>query len=296
MGVRATLDVSRRVRSIRTVLLPWPAVTDADHPVDDLPADTTRRDAPRRVWPTLLWYGLAFLVLFVAYEAVRDFVAPAVGAERPYDHAHQIIDFERSLGLFIEPDVQSIVHSIPGGRFVTTWFYTIAYTAGYVGFLLWVFFFRNSRMRFMFTWFWATNFVAVIGYWLYPLAPPRFMENLGMEDTTSESVQMGGSLSWFEPFRNLYAAMPSMHVGQPLLFSFAIMLLVRSRWKYLVWLWPAFMLMTVMATANHYWMDAVGSLVCIGVAYVATRLVLREDPRVARFTPVAADSAPAPAT
>ncbi len=271
-------------------------MTDAATAPDAPVADTPPRDAPRRVWPTLLWYGLAFLLLFVAYEAARDFVAPAVGAERPYDHARQIIDAERALGLFIEPDVQSAVHAIPGGRFVTTWFYTIAYTAGYIGFLLWVFFFRNSRMRFMFTWFWLANFVAVVGYWLYPLAPPRFMDNLGMEDTTSESVQMGGSLSWFEPFRNLYAAMPSMHVGQPLLFAFAIMLLVRSRWKHLVWLWPGFMLITVMATANHYWLDAVGSLVCIGVAYALTRLVLPENPRVARVAVVTRDAAPVPAS
>lgn len=271
-------------------------MTDAAPAPDASHADVAVRDAPPRIWPTLLWYGLAFLVLFVAYEAARDFVAPAVGAERPYEHARQIIDAERAVGLFIEPDVQSIVYSVPGGRFAATWFYTIAYTAGYVAFLLWVFFFRNSRMRFMFTWFWATNFIAVVGYWLYPLAPPRFMDNLGMEDTTAESVQMGGSLSWFEPFRNLYAAMPSMHVGQPLLFSFAIVLLVRSRWKHLVWLWPGFMLITVMATANHYWMDAVGSLACIGIAYAITRLVLPEDPRVVRTRPVDTDAVPAPAT
>lgn len=276
------------------VLLPWPAVTASASSADPSPPEPspTGRDRPARVWPTLLWYGLAFLVLFVAYEAARDFVAPAAGAQRPYDHAHHVIDLERSLRLFIEPDVQSIVHAIPGGRFVTTWFYTIAYTAGYVIFLGWVFFFRNSRMRFMFTWFWITNGLAVLSYWLFPLAPPRFIENLGMEDTTKEAVQVGGSLSWFEPFRNLYAAMPSMHVGQTLLYASAITLLVRSPWRYLIWLWPAFMLTTVMATANHYWMDAVGGLVCVGLAYAITRLILPEDPRVVR--PSGAATAPPP--
>lgn len=253
------------------------------------------RDAPRRIFPTLLWFVLGFAVLFVAYEAARDFVAPPIGAARAYAHAHQIIDFERALGLFIEPDVQAIVHAIPGGRFVTTWFYTIAYTAGYVIFLGWVFFFRHSRMRFMFTWFWVTNFVAVISYWVYPLAPPRFMDHLGMEDTTKEAVQVGGSLSWFEQFRNLYAAMPSMHVGQTILYALAIGLLVRSRWRHLAWLWPAAMLITVMATANHYWMDAVGGFVCVAIAYGITRAVLPENPRMPREMPQPATE-PAAAT
>ncbi len=283
--VRATFDVSRRVRSIRILLLPWPAVTiTAESTPISTPATEPDpvRDRPDRVWPILLWFGLGFLALFIGYEAARDFVAPAALAERPYENAHQIIDLERSMGLFIEPDVQRIVHAIPGGRFVTTWFYTIAYTAGYLTFFLWVFFYRRSRMRFMFTWFWITNFVAVLSYWIYPLAPPRFMDNLGMEDTTKEAVQMGGSLSWFEPFRNLYAAMPSMHVGQTLLYAFAIVLMVRSPWKHLIWLWPAFMLTTVMATANHYWMDGVGGLICVGIAYGITRLILPENPREVR--------------
>lgn len=226
-----------------------------------------------------MWLVLGFLVLMVAYEWLRDLVAPEPGARAPYVHADQVMDAERALGLFVEPDVQEVLHDIPGGRWATTWFYTIAYTAGYVAFLGWVFLFRRSRLRFMFTWYWLTNFLAVIGYWLYPLAPPRFIEDIGMEDTTKEALELGGTLSWFQPFRNLYAAMPSMHVGQTVLYAIALMYLVRGRVRWLGWLWMAVMLVTVMATANHYWLDGVGGAVCVVAALGVTSLLLREGPR-----------------
>mgnify|MGYP003377035238 CR=1 FL=1 len=236
--------------------------------------ETTHRPDRGKTWPTLFWVVIGFLALMFAYEALRHVVAPAVDATAPYSNADQVISMERSLGLFVEPDVQRAVHEFPGGRWATTWFYTLAYVTGYTVFLAWVFFVRRSWFRFMFTWYWVTNFVAVLVYWLYPLAPPRFISGLGMEDTTSAALEAGGALSWFQPFRNLYAAMPSMHVGQTVLYAVAIGMMVRSRWRHLAWLWPAAMLTTVMATANHYWLDGVGGAIVVAVAFGLTRLVV----------------------
>ena len=135
---------------------------------------------------------------------------------------------------------------------------------------------HRARLRFLHTWYWVTNGAAVIVYGLYPLAPPRFVAGLGLEDTTKAALELGGGLSWFQPFRNLYAAMPSMHVGQTVLYALAITWLVRSRWRWLVWLWPAMMLVTVMATANHYWLDGVGGTACVAVALAVTTLLVRD--------------------
>ncbi len=245
----------------------------------------TAQARPRATWVDAATIVFVFLVLMFAYEAARDLVAPADDARAPFAHAEQIIDAEKSLGLFIEPDVQRVVHDIPGGRFATTWFYTLAYTTGYILFLGWIFVRHRRHFRFMHTWYWITNGVAVIGYWLYPLSPPRFIEGLGLEDTTKAALELGGSLSWFQPFRNVYAAMPSMHVGQTILYAIAITLLLRSRWRWTAWLWPTAMLVTVMATANHFWLDAVGSAICVMVACGLTCLALRTRvPRSAAVT------------
>ena len=228
----------------------------------------------RSRWLDLVGFVLLFLVMMFTYEALRDLVAPADTAQRPFDHADQVISFERSLGLLIEPDVQRIVHDAPGGRFATTWFYTIAYTAGYALFFLWIWLRHRAHLLFFHTWYWVTNGVAVLVYWLYPLAPPRFIDGLGLEDSTKSALEVGGTLKWFEPFRNQFAAMPSMHVGQTVLYAIAIMMLVRSRARWGAWVWPAVMLITVMATANHFWLDGVGGAVCVLAALGITAALL----------------------
>ncbi len=235
---------------------------------------TVRVRQRSRTWD-LARFVLAFLVLMFVYELARDFVSLSEPAKAAYDHADQIISAERALGLFVEPDLQGAVHAIPGGRFATTWFYTIAYTTGYVLFFLWVFFRHRRHMLFLHTWYWVTNGVAVLVYWLYPLAPPRFIEGLGLEDTTKAALELGGTLTWFQPFRNLYAAMPSMHVGQTILYALTVMWILRSGRRWLVWLLPAMMLITVVATANHYWLDAVGGAVVVLVALAITTLAMR---------------------
>jgi hypothetical protein len=232
---------------------------------------------PRRLFRSALAREVGlFIALMAGYEFVRDRVEPSTPAV-PLEHAQQIVDAERALGLFVEPDVQRAVNGFPGGEFVTSWIYTLTYTAGFVGFFLWVWFRRRDRFPFVRTWFWIVHGIAVIGFWLYPLAPPR-LAGLGLADPTARTLELGGSLSWFEPFRNLYAAMPSMHVGQPVLFAIAICWLARpSPWRFAAWLWPAGMLIVVMATANHYWLDAVGGAAAVLLGLGLATLVLRNQ-------------------
>ena len=114
----------------------------------------------------------AFLAFLLLYEALRDLVEPAT-MTAALDHARQVIDAERSLGLFVEPDVHAFVNGNGVLRFLTTWFYALAYTGGFILFFVWLWLRRRGNFWFVFAWFWATNLIAVVGYWLYPLAPPR---------------------------------------------------------------------------------------------------------------------------
>ncbi|MGD9694539.1 MAG: phosphatase PAP2 family protein [Thermoleophilia bacterium] len=222
-------------------------------------------------WP--LWSEiLLFLVLFVAYEWLRDMVAVDDPA-RPLRHALDIVDIEKALGLFIEPDVQDIAHATAFGEFVTKWFYTLAYTAGFTIMFVFVWFRRRAWFPVFRNWFWITNFLAVVGYWIYPLAPPR-LTDLNLEDPTKATLTLGGALDWFQPFRNEFAAMPSMHVGQSFLFGLTLFWLLRpSRLRWLAWIWPAFMLFTVMATANHWWMDGVGGVITVSLGLLVATLL-----------------------
>lgn len=248
-------------------------------------------DARPRVRPFLVWLAL-FLALMVAYEFVRDLVEPS-SPGIALAHADDVVSLEKATGLFVEPDVQRVVHALPGGEFATKWFYTLAYTLGFVLFFAWAWMRRRDRFSFLFRWFWVMNGIAVVGYWLFPLAPPR-MAGLGLEDSTADALRLGGSLDWFEPFKNQVAAMPSMHVGQSVFFCAAIIMLGRSRWRWLALLWPGMMLTTVMATANHYLLDGVVGGIVVATALGVTCLAW---PRLARpWDAPARHTAPAPAT
>jgi hypothetical protein len=209
-----------------------------------------------------------FFILMAVYEWLRDLVATE-DFDRVLGHAHDVVDLERSLGAFVEPDVHHWVQGIGPLDFTTTWIYTLAHTTGFAVMFFWVWFRRRESFAMFRNWFWITNALAVVGYWLYPLAPPR-LAGLGLQDPTKESLELGGALSWFQPFRNEFAAMPSMHIGYTFLFALTIFWLNRgSRWRWLGFLWPAGMLFTVVATANHWWLDGVG-----GVAAVLIGLVI----------------------
>ena len=139
-------------------------------------------------WPIGAELAL-FLALMVLYEWLRDLVAVS-DPVTPLGHALDVIDVERALGLFVEPDVQDWAHSVPGGEFVTTWLYTLAHTTGFAVMFLWMWFRRRRFYAVFRNWFWVTNGLAVIGYWLYPLAPPR-LTDLGLEDPTKASLELG---------------------------------------------------------------------------------------------------------
>ena len=64
---------------------------------------------------------------------------------------------------------------------------------------------------------------------------------------------------------NQYAAMPSMHIGWSTWCAVAMWPLLRRRWqRAVVFLYPLATLFCIIVTANHYWIDGLGGLLCFG--------------------------------
>jgi hypothetical protein len=75
-------------------------------------------------------------------------------------------------------------------------------------------------------------------------------------------------------FGNLYAAMPSFHVGWSTWSVLAIWPLVRRRWaRLLLLLYPLSILFCITVTANHWLLDAVGGWAVFVVGYAGARLI-----------------------
>jgi hypothetical protein len=236
-----------------------------------------------RIWRAR-WHGglevLLFVVLTVVYEALRDLVAPGTPSAiaRAFGHAQDVVALEEAVGLHIEPWSQDVTHAVPGGEFATTWYYTLAHTPGFIAFFLFTWWFRRDWYPFVRNWFWGAHVFAVLVFWVYPLAPPRFLD-LGLQDTTAEALKLGGALDWFQPFRNEFAAMPSLHIGYSFFYAVALTYLLRNlgRWRYLAWLLPVWMTWVTMATANHYWIDGVAGAACMLLSLLVVHLVSARD-------------------
>jgi hypothetical protein len=111
---------------------------------------------------------------------------------------------------------------------------------------------------------------ANVVFWAWPAAPPRFSVP-GMTDILVDRDILGaahprGATSLV----NLYAAMPSLHVAWAAWCALAVVTASRGRWRHLAWLYPAATTLVVLASANHFLLDAGGGLAVASLGLLAT--------------------------
>ena len=125
-------------------------------------------------------------------------------------------------------------------------------------FLCWLYLFRNPNFYFVRNLMMAAMVIALIGYQFLPTMPPRFVPGAAIADTISTIGGVHRDDAAVKALINPYAAIPSMHVCFALIVGFTCLRLVKRR--PLAWAWllnPALVTCVVIATGNHYWLDAV---------------------------------------
>src|SRR5438309_1071578 len=144
-----------------------------------------------------------------------------------YQHARDIVYLERSMHLFFETSVQrwAIDHSI----FIrlADWMYVNSHFLITTTFLIWLYIARNHAYYFVRNMFMVAMVFALVGYVLFPAAPPRFLPEWGFQDTVSD--YFGGASQTAGVLYNPYAAMPSMHVAFALMVAVPALQLMRPR-------------------------------------------------------------------
>jgi membrane-associated phospholipid phosphatase len=143
--------------------------------------------------------------------------------------------------------------------------------------LLWVYLRRNDRFYRFRNWILLANAIGLVGYVVAPTAPPRMFAALGYQDTLFEFGSLNHGSGLIELASNPYAAMPSLHAADALIVGISMALIVKRRWIKALWLaWPAWVWFSVMATANHFWLDIAAGVV---VAIIAGAIVYRRQLR-----------------
>jgi PAP2 superfamily len=205
--------------------------------------------------------------LTTAYDWARD---QLVGSERDaFRNAKQVIRAERLLGIYHEETIQEWF--LPHRWFISFWniFYGSVHFVMPVVALVWLYIKAPARyLRWRNTLF-VMLALGLLGFWLYPLMPPRLLPaTYGFVDTRLEYFGLGEA-SRDTSADNLYAAMPSLHIGWATWIALALWPLVRRPWaKALLVAYPAAQLFCTVVTANHFVLDAVGGWAVLGVAFL----------------------------
>src|SRR6476659_5142810 len=127
--------------------------------------------------------------------------------------------------------------------------------------------------------------LALVGYTIYPTAPPRMFPEHHFVDTIVDFSNVNHDSALAKIFINPYAAVPSMHCAFAMMIGGTGVKVCRHWWSKAFWaLWLVLISWVVIVTANHYWVDAaLGWMVAIVSALVASRLLARARPEAWSF-------------
>lgn len=236
------------------------------------------------------WTDLARqLALFAIAFGLYDLVRAVVGSEseyKPFGDATRIIDFERLLHVFVEPSIQAWTASLNWLMDFADWTYLNAHLFVTIAALVFIYVRRNDSFYFVRNMFMIAMAIALLGYALYPTAPPRLMPEWGFTDSIAQFLGVphlddGPG----KAFLNFYAAVPSMHVCFAVMVAIPMARLVRRWWVRTLWcLYPLLITFVVVATGNHYFTDVfLGMLTAAISALLAKQLLARARPDVWAF-------------
>jgi hypothetical protein len=200
---------------------------------------------------------LLFAVAYYGYRFVRGAAEAPLGAAAAFQNARHLISFEQSIGIFVEPSVQAWASTKPVIIDSAAWIYINAQVTVTVGSLVYLYLVHNRSFYFVRNMFTVGMALALVGYALLPAAPPRFFPEWGFVDSVSEAFNVSNQSATLNALVNPYAAVPSMHVAFALMIGVPMARLARRRVVRVAWsLYPLLMTFVIVATANHFFVDA----------------------------------------
>ena len=253
------------------------------------------RSAPRRwnVYRVPRWLREVVLVgtIYGAYELSRGVQDGAVSIATR--NGRDILHWEQSLDIAPEKLFTHALVSVTPLAVAAAYFYSTMHYVITPVVLVWMYRCHARQYRTARTALAFSTILGLIVFYLVPTAPPRLLANAGIPDALFDVRNWGwwggdGSVPrGLGGLTNQFAAMPSLHVGWSLWCGFLLARYASRRWvKVLGVLYPLVTTFVVLATGNHYLLDAIaGSAVMV----VGAGLALAARAGVGRARTVLAD-------
>jgi hypothetical protein len=226
--------------------------------------------ARRRVvggwWREILLIG----VLYGAYEISRGL--GDVDVSTAFDNGRQILHLERIWHLDPERVLNQALHNATLLAVVASYFYSVMHYVVTPAVLIWLY--RRHREVYgrARTALAISTALGLVGYLFVPTAPPRMLGHTGLRDILADTQAYGwwgaeGSVPrGLGGLTNQFAAMPSLHVGWAVWCGVLIARHARHRSVRIAGAaYPVLTTLVVMATGNHYLLDAVAGAVVMGL-------------------------------
>jgi hypothetical protein len=207
-------------------------------------------------------------ITLLLWHAIRIPLEGGVGIS--VAHARDVLHLERIVSLDVESSLIRLVAD-SDAETALRWLYANIHLPVLFAFIAAVRLLAPDRYPHLRTTFVVSFIPAAIVIGLYPLAPPRWMPELGVGRPPAESELAGSNATLFH---NETAAAASQHFGFALFLAIAsIWLFPRSRLAWATLAYPALVFTIVVGTGNHYLVDCVvGSLTFVLAALVARRV------------------------
>lgn len=208
-------------------------------------------------------YGLLQIAIAAGgietYELLRRVMTP--DWPLAIRHAQEVLSLERVLHLDWEDPLQAAALRVPDLLRALEGFYFVAHFAITAVFFLWLYRRSLDGFRLFRNAFLISTAIALVVHWQFPTAPPR-LADIGL-------VHPGLGLAGLS---NPVAAVPSLHAGWALGVGVGVCVYARGGWRVVGALYPLTVVFTIVATGNHFVVDAIAGMAVLGLGFAVELL------------------------
>ena len=244
-------------------------------PAAGTPAGEARRRftglLPHRMlrWRRPVWWQELAIIAFGYWLYTMGRNAVPRQESIAFRHARSVEHLQDYLHLDVELSINHLVARTEWLAQILDYYYAALHFVVTIGVMVWLFARRPHVYRGARTVLVASTLLGLLGFYLYPLAPPRLLPQYSYVDTLAK-YHTWGSLAdpSIASHSNQFAAMPSLHIAWALWCGIAIYRCAWRPWvRALGVLYPFGTLFVIVGTANHFVIDAVGGIAVVAAGF-----------------------------